>query len=60
MSVSKAAVPKHTQNPRKNIRNLKDIAFIEFLEFFWTKYILFYKNWPNITQDINHNAKNSI
>ena len=57
MSVSKAAVPKHTQNPRKNLFNLKNIAFIEFLEFFWTKYILFYQNWLNITQDISRNVK---
>ena len=57
MPVSKAAVPKHTQNPQKNLRNLKNIAFIEFLGFFWTKYILFYQNWPNITQDIIQNTK---
>ena len=57
MSVSKAAVPKHTQNLRKNLWNLKSVAFIEFLGFFWTKYILFYQNWPNITQDISQNAK---
>ena len=57
MSVSKAAVPKHTQNPRKNPWNLKNIAFIEFLEFFCTKYILFYQTWLNISQDISQNAK---
>ena len=59
MSVSKASVPKHTQNPQKNLWNLKNIAFIEFLEFFWTKYkyILFCQNWPNITQDMSQNAK---
>ena len=34
MFVSKAAAPKHTQNPRKNLWNLKNIAFIEFLEFY--------------------------
>ena len=28
--LSKAAVPKQTQNPWKNLRNLKNIAFIEF------------------------------
>ena len=33
MSVSKAAVPKHSQNPQKNLWNLKNIAFIEFLKF---------------------------
>ena len=30
---------------------------MEFLEFFWTKYILFYQNWPNIIQDISQIAK---
>ena len=57
MSVSKASVSKLTQNPQKNLWNLKNIAFIEFVEFFWTKYILFYQNWPNITQDMSQNAK---
>ena len=57
MSVSKAAVKKHTQNRRKNLRNLKNIAFIEFLEFFWTECILFYQMWLNITQDVSRNAK---
>ena len=57
MSVSKASVPKHTQNPRKILWNLKNIAFIEFLEFFLDKIHLFYQNWPNITQDMSHNAK---
>ena len=42
MYVSKASVPKHTQNPLENLWKLKNIAFIEFLKFFWTKYILFY------------------
>ena len=60
MSVSKASVPKHTQNPWQNLWNLKNIAFIKFLEFFWTKYILFYQIWPNITQDISQNAKIAI
>ena len=41
----------------ENLWNLKNIAFIEFLEFFWTKYILFYQNWPNITQGMSQNAK---
>ena len=52
MYVSKASVPKHNQNPLKNLWNLKNIAFIEFLDhqFFRTKYILFYQNWANITQ----------
>ena len=57
VSVSKAAVVKHTQNPRKNLWNLKNIAFIEFLEFCWTNYITFYQNWPNLTQDMSQNAK---
>ena len=57
MSTSKAAVLKHTQNPRKNLWNLKNVAFIEFLEFFWSKYILFYHYWLNITQDMSQNAK---
>ena len=57
MSLSKATFSKNTQNPQKNLQNLKNIAFIEFLEFFWTKYTLFYQNWPNIIQDISQNAK---
>ena len=57
MSVSKAVLPKHNQNPLKNLRNLKNIAFIEFLEFFWTKCILFNQNRLNITQDMSQNAK---
>ena len=57
MFVLKAAAQKHTQSPWKNLQNLKNIAFIEFLEFLWTKYILFYQNWPNSTQDIRQNAR---
>ena len=57
MYVSKAAILKHTQNPRKSHWNLKNIASIESPEFFWTENILFYQNWPNITQDVRQNAK---
>ena len=32
LGIWKAAVPKHTQNQQKNPRNLKHVAFIEFLE----------------------------
>ena len=53
----KSSYNKHTQNLRKNLRKLKDITSIEFLKFFWTKYILLCQNWPNIIQDIGQNAK---
>ena len=33
MSVSKVAVEKHTENAWKNLRNLKNIAFIKFFSF---------------------------
>ena len=57
MSVLKAAVLERTQNPRKNLWNLKNIAFIEFFEFFWTEGIQVYQNWLKITQDISQDAK---
>ena len=48
---------KSTPKPPENVRKLKDIAPIEFLEFFWTKYILFCENLFNSIQDIRQNAK---
>ena len=56
----KSSLPKHTQNPLKNLQNLKNISFIAFLEFFWAKCILIYQNLFNITQDMTQNAKTAF
>ena len=51
--IKSSCTKTHVKPPEE----LKDIASIKFLEFFWTKCILFCQNWLNIIQDISQNTK---